>query len=81
MVVLTAPLPTAFARAAYAEPAAGSVTAEYGLVTGYDVVQADDPIFLVESGLHPADAEVTRRINWGDGSPIEVETTTSREHG
>jgi hypothetical protein len=72
-VALAAGLSTSFPAAAQADPA---VTADYLLSTSWGVIQANyDPAYLSESGLNPAGAQVTRRINWGDGSPIETETT------
>ena len=83
---LAAGVPVAFAGSALAEstpapsasgaqpPAADvAVTADYSTEYGEEVV--GDAIIMHEGELTPADAQVTRRIDWGDGSAIEVETT------
>jgi hypothetical protein len=66
---LAAALSTAFAGAAQADPA---VSANYRLNLHQE--QAGDWITMGEFDLTPPDAQVTRRIDWGDGSPIQTET-------
>jgi hypothetical protein len=63
--------------AARADPPA--VSARYS--TNWPAIVAGDPITLQEFGLSPVGAQVTRRIDWGDGSPVQVETGGDRwEH-
>jgi uncharacterized membrane protein YgcG len=86
IVALSAALSTAFTSAAQAEPspsassstsppaaAAADLTANYN--TGWDSSAVGLTVLLQENGLTPPDAEVTRRINWGDGTPVQVATT------
>lgn len=85
VVALAAALSTTFAGSAQAEPspspsqssaattkADADVTATYSISSDSAVV--DDTVLLQEGVLNPPDADVTRRIDWGDGSPIQVET-------
>jgi hypothetical protein len=67
------------AEAARADPSPGFVATDPNFSTlNYRLIQHEvqlgDPISLNELGLQPADAPITRRINWGDGSAIQVET-------
>jgi hypothetical protein len=71
-VTLAAGVSTGVATAAHADPAT-AVTGTYRITTPRTQTGVDARI--IELSLEPADAVVTRRVDWGDGSPVEVTTT------
>jgi LPXTG-motif cell wall-anchored protein len=55
-------------------PDEAPLAGRYGF--SYDTEQAGQTIILDEYSLTPDNATVTRRIDWGDGSPVEERTTS-----
>jgi hypothetical protein len=72
VVALAAGLSTALAGGAWA---ADPVAARYSM--SWAAVAVGETVSLQES-LQPLGAAVTRHINWGDGSPVQVETGGDR---